>query len=249
MPVGNLTGWTQVFTDDFTTNLPLGGFSGCDAYWKQCSGLPADVRAKWFAYPDNWKDSVVGTYMPSKVMSIQNGLMNLYLHTENGVHMVSAPEPLIPGGTGSEGGLLYGRYAIRFRADQLPGYKTAFQLWPDSETFPRDGEIDFPEGDLGGTQYSTMYGFVHHQGATSGSDQDWFGSGVPYGAWHTAVIEWRPASVTFILDGRTIGTSTTRIPNTPMHWILQTPTTDSTSVSDSTAGNLQIDWVAVWKPA
>jgi len=34
-----------------------------------------------------------------------------------------------------------------------------------------------------------------------------------------------------------------------MHWILQTPTTDSTSVSDSTAGNLQIDWVAVWKPA
>jgi beta-glucanase (GH16 family) len=94
-----------------------------------------------------------------------------------------------------------------------------------------------------------MYGFVHHQGATSGSDQDWFGSGVPYGAWHTAVIEWRPASVTFILDGRTIGTSTTGIPNTPMHWILQTPTTDSTSVSDSTAGNLQIDWVAVWKPA
>jgi hypothetical protein len=247
MPVGDLTGWKQVFTDDFSTSVPLGGFSNCDAYLHQCSGLPADVRAKWFAYPDGWKDSATGTYMPSKVMSIKDGLMNLYLHSENGVRMVSTPTPIIPGATGSEGGLLYGRYAIRFRADPLVGYKTSFMLWPDSETWPRDGEIDFPEGDLAGTPWSTMYGFVHHQGATSGSDQDWYGSGVAYGNWHTAVVEWLPSRVTFILDGRTIGNTTSGIPNTPMHWVLQTPTTDSILASLSTAGNVQIDWVAAWK--
>jgi hypothetical protein len=250
LPVGNLPGWTQVFTDDFPTNVPVGGFSNCDAYWHQCSGLPSDVRSKWFAFPDGWKDaSGNGTYMPSKVMSIQNGVMNLYLHSENGVRMVSAPEPIIPGGEGLDTGLLYGRYAIRFRADPLVGYETTFLLWPDSEVWPRDGEIDFPEGDLAGTQWSTMNAYMHHQGATSGSDQDAFASGVPYGDWHTIVIEWLPSRVSFILDGRTIGTSTTRIPDTPMHWVLQTPTSLDALASLSTAGNLQIDWVAVWKPS
>jgi hypothetical protein len=248
LPVGDLSGWKQVFTDDFASSVPVGGFSGCDAQSRSCSGLPADVRAKWFAYPDGWRDSATGTYMPSKVMSIQNGLMNLYLHSENGSRLVSAPVPIIPGAVGSEGGLLYGRYAIRFRADLLVGYKTAFLLWPDSEVWPRDGEINFPEGDLAGTPWSTMYAFVHHQGATTSSDQEWFGSGVPFGDWHTAVIDWLPSRVSFILDGRTIGTSTDRLPNTPMHWVLQTPTTDAILASLSTAGNVQIDWVAVWKP-
>jgi hypothetical protein len=250
LPVGNLAGWTQVFTDDFSTNVAVGGFSNCDAYYHQCFGLPPDVRSKWFAFPDGWKDaSGNGTYMPSKVMSIQNGMMNLYLHSENGVRMVSAPQPIIPGGHGADTGLLYGRYAIRFRADLLVGYETTFLLWPDSEVWPRDGEIDFPEGDLAGTQWSTMNAYMHHQGATSGSDQDAFASGVPYGDWHTIVIEWLPSRVSFILDGRTIGTSTSRIPNTPMHWVLQTPTALDALASLSTAGNLQIDWVAVWTPS
>jgi len=34
-----------------------------------------------------------------------------------------------------------------------------------------------------------------------------------------------------------------------MHWVLQTPTALDALASLSTAGNLQIDWVAVWKPA
>lgn len=250
LPVHDLPGWKQVFIDDFSNNVPLGGFSGCDLQRRLCSDLPAVVRAKWFAYPDGSKDSAgTGTYMPSRVMSIKNGLMNLYLHSENGSRLVSAPVPIIPGAVGSEGGLLYGRYAIRFRADRLVGYKTSFMLWPDSDVWPGDGEIDFPEADLAGTRWSTMFGFVHHQGAASGTDQDWHGTGVRYGDWHTAVIEWLPTRVSFLLDGRKIGTSTSRLPNTPMHWVLQTPTTDSILASLSTAGNVQIDWVAVWKLA
>ena len=38
MPVGDLTGWHQVFADDFTTDVPIGSF-------------PAEV-SKWTAYPD-----------------------------------------------------------------------------------------------------------------------------------------------------------------------------------------------------
>lgn len=231
MPLGNLPGWQQVFTDDFTQNVPLGKF-------------PSAVAAKWDAYPYDWPDtSKNGRYYPEKVVSIDNGLMNLYLHTENNIHMVAAPFPKIPGATGSGGGMQYGRYAIRFKSDPVPNYKTAWLLWPDSEVWPRDGEIDFPEGDLD----STIGAFMHRQNGTSGSDQDAYETTSRYTSWHTAVIEWRPESLKFILDGKTIGTSTSRIPNTPMHWVIQTETALDTAPSNSAAGNLQIDWVAVYK--
>lgn len=231
MPVGNLPNFQQVFTDDFTTDVPLGSF-------------PAAVSSRWTAYPSPWPDtSRHGVYSPLKVLSQKNGVLNMYIHTENGVHLVAAPVPKIPGGP-SGGGLLYGRYAVRFRADPLRGYKTAWLLWPDSETWPRDGEIDFPEGNLD----RTIEAYMHRQGATTGGDQDAFSTSTTYSAWHTAVTEWTPTAVRFILDGVTIGTSTSRIPNTPMHWVLQTETAlDGTVPADSVAGNVEIDWVAVWK--
>jgi Ricin-type beta-trefoil lectin domain/Glycosyl hydrolases family 16 len=230
MPVGNLPGWTQVFADDFTENVPVGSF-------------PAAVSGKWTAYPCCWHDtSGNGTYEPKKVVSIGGGVMNLYLHTENGIHMVSAPEPVIPGAPGSEGGLLYGRYAMRFRADQVPGYKTAWLLWPDSENWP-DGEIDFPEGNLTGT----ISAFMHHKGDPEA--QDAYSTTATYSTWHTAVIAWTPQSVTFSLDGTVIGTSTgtSVIPSTPMHWVLQTETQLSGGPpGSSAAGNVQIDWVTAY---
>jgi beta-glucanase (GH16 family) len=233
MPVGDLPGWKQVFAEDFTRAVPLGRF-------------PAAVSAKWFAYPDGWRDtSGNGTYYPSRVNSIHDGVLDWYVHTEGALHMVSAPVPRLPG-SAAGAGQLYGRYAVRFRADMLPGYKTAWLLWPDSDAWPRDGEIDFPEGDLDGT----ICAFTHHQGATSGSDQDAFCTGATYRRWHTAVIDWSPGKVRYLLDGRLIGTSRDRVPRTRMHWVLQTETAlGGLLPDDATAGHVQVDWVAVYRPA
>src|ERR1700694_4664776 len=105
---------------------------------------------------------------------------------------------------------------MRFRADAVPGYKTAILLWPDSGVWPRDGEIDFPEANLN----STIWGFVHHQGGVSGNDQTGYRTRVMYDTgWHTATVIWLPGRVTLQLDGRTVGTNRTRIPNTPMHLV------------------------------
>jgi beta-glucanase (GH16 family) len=257
MPIGDVPGWHQVFADNFANeNVPLGGFSGCS--WPtgapitqvHCAGLAAHptVEAKWFAYPDGWSDTTGnGTYYPSKVISIQNGLMNLHIHTETirGViqHMVSAPVPKIPLGSGSLGGLLYGRYSVRFRADSLHGYKTAWLLWPDSNIWPQGGEIDFPEANLDGA----IVAFMHHRNATSGSEQDAYPTSVTYNSWHTATIEWAPTSCRFTLDGSVIGTSSSLIPNVPMHWVLQTETALDGSVPDNaTAGDVQIAWVVAY---
>jgi hypothetical protein len=230
MPVGDLPGWHQIFTDDFLTEVPIGSF-------------PAAVSSQWKAYPDGWKDtSKNGTYMPSKVISVCNGIMDLYLHTENGVHMVSAPNPILPGGTP---GLTYARYAVRFRADPVPGYKTAWLLWPDSGLWPQDGEIDFPEGNLDGT----INAFMHRMNGTSGADQDAYSTNAIYPPWHTAVIEWTASACSFTLDGKVIGTSTARIPSTPMHWVLQTETQLSGGPpADTAQGHVQVDWVAVYAP-
>jgi beta-glucanase (GH16 family) len=160
--------------------------------------------------------------------------------------MVAAPVPTIPAAPGSEGGLLYGRYVVRFRADPVPGYKTAWLLWPDSENWPHDGEIDFPEGDLS----ETIGGFVHYQGGASGSDQAAFDSNAGYTRWHTATITWLPGKVTLRLDNTIVGTVRTRVPNTPMHWVMQTETSigGAPPARDAT-GDVLIDWVAVYAPA
>lgn len=252
MPVGDIPGWHQIFTDDFTTNVSLGSFPGA-------------VSSKWDAYNECWQDtSKNGRYYPSRVVSIKDGVMNLHIHTEiltgsqncqtdpalqaipTPVHMVSAPLPKLPGGVGSQGGLLYGRYAIRFKADPIPNYKTAWLLWPDSEVWPRDGEIDFPEGNLD----SSICAYMHRQNGVSGSDQDAYCTTTTFTSWHTAIIEWSPNKANFIIDGISIGTSTIRVPNTPMHWVIQTETaTNGITPSNAAAGDVQIDWVAVYVPS
>ncbi len=233
MPVGDIPGWHQIFADDFKTDVPLGSF-------------PSAVSRTWGCYPDGWHDtSGNGTYSCTKVCSIHDGMLDLHIHTEKGVHYVAVPYPKIPGGS-SQNGQLYGRYAVRFKADVLHGYKTAWLLWPDREVWPREGEIDFPEGELSGT----INAFMHHKGAALGSEQDAYPTGITYGAWHTTVIEWSPSAVSYYLDGKLIGRSTEYIPDTPMHWVLQTETSTAPGVipSDSTEGHVLVAWVAVYAP-
>ena len=178
--------------------------------------------------------------MPSKVLSVHDGALDYYIHSENGVHMVSAPWVT------TTKGQAYGRYSVRFKADALPGYKTAWLLWPDSESWPADGEIDFPEGNLGSTDH--INAFAHY--ASSAGGQDAFSTSATYSSWHTATVEWIPGKITFYLDGAVIGTSTKMVPTNPMHWVLQTETNlDGYAPADSVAGHVYVDWVSVWTKA
>ncbi len=247
MPVGDIPGWNEVFADDFTTNVRIGEFSDCKPRStiasSDCAGLPAAVSSQLFAYPDGWHDTNAdGTYQPSKVLSIEDGELDYYLHSADNAHLVSAVEPKIPGGTGF-GGLKYGAYAVRFKSESLANYKTAFLLWPDSNVWPRDGEIDYPEGDLNGTFTAAM----HLMGATSGSQQAFFQTHTTFASWHTAVIEWTPLLTRFILDGKIVGTADKAIPDTPMHWVLQVEAHGHPS--DSEAGHVDIDWITAYIPA
>jgi beta-glucanase (GH16 family) len=233
LPVGDLPGWRQIFTEDFGTNVGLGSFPG------------SSYRSKWSVYLDGWPDTAAQSenansgYYPSRVVSVENGILSKHLHVENGVAMSAAIYPTI-------GYQTYGRYSVRFRADPIPGFKVAWLLWPESDDNLRDGEIDFPEGDLN----DTIYGFMHHTGAAATSDQDYVQTGATFSGWHTATVEWSPGRVTYILDGAVHKTVTTRVPSTPMEWVLQTESClGHCQPGASVSGNVQIDWVAAWSYA
>lgn len=238
IPDHDLPGWELIFADDFNYGVPLGSF-------------PDAVSDRWGAYNEGWSDtSGNGTYSPHRVNWVGNGVLYWEVHTDplTGEHLVSVPYPLLPGAN-SQNGMQSGRYAVRFTADarHLHEYKTAWLLWPEPGTWPEDGEIDFPEGDLD----STISAFVHHEDGCCPNDQTGFFTSTTYNSWHIAVIEWiSGTSVKFFLDNELVGETTTRVPDGSMRWVLQTETAlNGIEPSDLSAGQVMVDWVAVWKPA
>ena len=225
MPVGDLPGWHSVLAEDFNTNAPLGSFVNT---YSNTVG----------AYPAGWKDtSKNGTYNPEKTLSVSNGVMDTWLHSEGGQFLVNAATPKLPT-------MLYGRFAMRMKADQVPGYKIAPLLWPDSDSW-NDGEIDFPEGDLNGSNFSA---FTHHAGAPQ--TQDWLSAGVNGDNWHTYEIAWSPGQVQYFVDGALKGTHTVAIPTKPMHWVLQFETQiGGGAPSASASGHVSIDWIKAYSYA
>jgi len=224
MPTGDLPGWKQIFTEDFTTPVARGSF-------------PGTYSAKWLSYhgfPNTYKNG----HYDQEIISVQDGNLDILMQTVNGRPLVAAPVPLV---NGKWGGQVYGRYSVRMKADPVVGYGVAFLLWPDSEAWS-DGEIDFPEGHLDGK----VSGFNHCPG-----DPMSLCSEVPtsatYAEWHTYTIDWTPDRLSFLVDGTVAGSTTSNIPSTPLHWVLQGETPGFPSPTST--GHLLIDWATIYSYA
>ncbi len=214
--------WKRVFSDDFTTDVPLGSF------------LSSEYKKRWMSYDGFGDTSGVGRYEPNKVLSVKNGALDMYLHTENGVPLGAAPVPLV---NGQWPGQVYGKFSVRFRADSLKGFGNGWLLWPNSNNWD-EGELDFAEGPLDGTvnAYGHCVGNPRNNCMVAETSHRWT-------TWHTATVEWLPSGVTFLMDGKVVGV-TKSVPTTQMHMVLQTATTGVKPAAD-TAGHVQIDWVTI----
>jgi hypothetical protein len=240
MPVGDLPGWRQIFSDDFTIDAPLGSWAASSSSTVVYTG---DQGGKWTVYPDGWPCTSsypgceAGAYMPGQVLSVQNGVLNFRLATIDGRPRGANPSPLI---TGTSKYQTYGRYTFRFKVDQpdLSDWHVAWLLWPETGgNCGGNGEIDFPEGRLS----ETIGGFHHH--AIVGCEQDSIHTTDRFTEWHTYTIEWTPYHVKYIMDGNTLLTATEGVPSKPMKWQLQTEIKDTIG---EPSGNLMLDWVAVY---
>lgn len=250
-PSGNIAGWNLALVEDFNTDTPLGSWGPLGA------NVPAPYTGKFDLYEDGWMDTQgspggnngPSRYYPTKVLSTSSSMLRKYEHVENigGVNRpVSAAFVVTPpGGTDSLGW----RTTICARMAAVAGFKVAWLLWPGSENWPNDGEIDFPEASLN----ADLEGYVHLQGATVGSDQDAYSSGLALApGWHVYTVEWiAGTSVKFYRDGVLLHTVTSRVPSTPMHWVVQTECNIGGYQPQIgvDAGYVEIDWLAMFTPA
>lgn len=245
-------GFHYLWSDSFNTPVRLGGFSGCDhntdtthAY---CGGLSGSMRANWWAYPSTWPDTaksgqlgayrVGGTYRPEDTVWVApspwgDGQMHIrmYRPRSGGDNHVATVVPK------RAMGLKYGRYIIRERVSHVGrGFKSAQLLWPVSGG--GCSEIDFPEN-----SHDVPPSAFDHPANCGG--QDAFDTAVSWGAWHTYTTSWTPSSVTFAVDGKTIGASK-HSPNVAMDWDIQNESSlDGEQAAPGTWDQIDITYVEV----
>jgi len=241
IPINNFPGWQMIYSEDFNTDAAVGSFLNVPGSWNLSS--PAAYVNSIRAYPLGWRDtSKNGQYNPSKTLSVSFSQLHIHLWTEINVTnntWVSAPLPALPKMT-------YGRYEECFRVSQSSGsFKVAWLLWPDSNLWPQDGEIDFPETNLN----SYISAFMHYANPSGGQDAFITSTYINDSLWHVAITEWTQGQVLFYLDGSLIGNSTTEVPSNPMHRVWQSETRLSGGPPVPTA-SAQIDlaWSVVYVP-
>lgn len=239
VPVGDITSdgkkWVQTLAQDFNTPAALGEFA---TKYKGYAGYDgAEDTSRNLGRPVGKR----GLYDSKTGVTVKDSVVDIYVRTEAGQPKVFAMTPVVPDGTY---GQLYGRFAVRFKADTVPGFKMAWLLWPNSENWA-DGEIDFPEGPLGGE----IKGYSHNVTGTPDKNAWDVSTGKNMSEWHTAIIEWSPGKLRFILDDVAKEfTAPVGLPKVPMHWVLQTETElTATAPPVESKGHVYIDWIAMYK--
>lgn len=140
----------------------------------------------------------------------------------------------------------YGKFLVRMRGDRATNLAEAPLLWPQSENWPGDGEIDFAEDDFGDR---TCYAFSHYANA-SGNDA-YVMSGPEQGHsladWHTWGVEWTPDALRYTVDGVVWDTVTQpeAIPRNPM-WIGFVQSCLFGACDANMDAHWEIDWVATY---
>ena len=216
----------MAFSDDFT------GTALNATAWGSYSGEPGGDPGGWWA--------------PSHVV-VRNGMLDLQTYRDP-----TFGNRWVSGGASSAPALtqLYGKYLVRFRIDKGVGVAGVLLLWPSNGSWPP--EVDFAEDGGGNRSQSTAtlhYGSNDSQMAQSVT--------ADFSQWHTMGVEWTAGQLKFTLDGAVCGTmNSAHVPSIPMELDLQAqggtcgdtwvPCPDATTAAHV---NMQIDWVAAYKPA
>jgi hypothetical protein len=230
MPTVVKPGFRRVSSVNFATSAPAGGVARSVGDNLPYSGVITP-------YPDGWTDNFGGTYRFGTQASVSGGTLKVAVGSPGGVNTGAAWTWLNPE-TGW--GFTYGAVEQRARVTgDLGGFGSASLLWPDSNVWG-EGEIDYPEGDFGGTTNA----FHHALGADPGVNASVFSTDVTWTDWHTYRIEWMPAGTEYFIDGRSIGRNTNSTPTTYHHWVTQIGR-HGAAVDTAKSGTYEVDWAVI----
>jgi hypothetical protein len=230
LPIGNLPGWRQVFTDDFS------GTSLNGAVWGKYAGQPSND-------PMGWWD-------PGHV-AVNNCMLTLNGNYDSAIK----PGIFVTAGVGFREVIPtpYGKYLIRMRVDKGDGISAIALLWPQAPVWPP--EIDFYE-DPGGDRKTTS-ATLHcgTNGNNSCIDHKRLTT-FDFTQWHTVGIEWTKGQIKYTIDDTVWASiNDSRVPSIPMNLALQLQALEcgpyNTCVGAGTPAevDMQVDWVAVYTPS
>ena len=238
MPVGDISGWSEVFSDDFSGNS-INTAAWGSGYTGQPGGDPG------------------GCWDPSHVV-VSAGMLHLETFQDSAAKSrQGCSSNWVSGGVSSARALsqTYGKYLVRMRADVGHGVSAIALLWPSVVNWPP--EIDFYEDGSGNRV--DMAATLHCGSNGNDSCQIQKMLTMDFSQWHTLGVEWSPGVLNYTVDGTIWATVTNssagNVPATPMEFDLQTqagtcgdqfaPCPDSTTPS---LVDYQIDWVVAYKP-
>lgn len=268
MPTGTIVDptigqtWVPLTSNDFTTDVALGGFAtvttGSDL-GKLDPASPGGAayatawKAKQAEFPDT---SGFAKYSAAKTMSVSNSILDIWLHTESAQAYGSAMKPLLP--QADPNFLGYCRIDFRMRSTGIVG--TGFgavallinnNQW--SQSVEGWGEDDWPEVQLGGPVGGNRH-FTHPIGVAD-TFRHVDGGGLQMTDWHTYSIQWFAQGgiprVIYKADGVTYFDSTDRVAASPrkLGFLVQTASNGAGAVPSTSEGHLQIDWYSIWTAA
>jgi beta-glucanase (GH16 family) len=227
MPVGDMPGWRQVFSDDFN------GRALDSSKWRLYWGTPGGDPGGW--------------YDPRHV-GVSRGMLVI-----SGYRDGRDEGRWATGGLSSSPGLVqtYGKYLVRFRLDPGIGVGHAALLMPADNSWPP--EVDFSE-DNGSGRTGTLA--TLHYGKQDTHQDAWLGS-VNLTQWHTLGVQWTPGKLQYTIDGRIWKTMAgSAVPAVPMVLDLQTQTWPCSgtwgrcpNASTPRVVRMYVDWVAAYAPA
>jgi beta-glucanase (GH16 family) len=227
MPTAAPPGWRQVLADDF-------------------AGTELDERT-WFRYDGQPSGDPGGWFDPSHV-SVDAGKLVIGAWQEPERDDLYATGGVSHHDTFSQA---YGRYEVRFRADQGTGIAYVLLLWPANNEYPP--EVDFAEDN--GRDRQTIYGVLHPADPAFPNEE--YTVEADATEWHTAGLEWTPERLVFTLDGDEWATiEGPQVPDEPMDLAMQTQAwycghgwEACPDESTPERVDLEVDWVVVYARA
>ena len=135
----------------------------------------------------------------------------------------------------------YGRWEVRMRTSARdPEYHPVLLLWPDSGSWPCDGEVDYAEGT---SDTTLMHVYLHHG---CDNQQTSVAQAIDTTQWHNYAVDWQPNGITGYIDGAVWfrDTNTAHLPPGSMHQTVQLDWfPDGTTLNPSW---MEVNWVRTY---
>jgi len=135
----------------------------------------------------------------------------------------------------------YGRWETRMRVvEHDEHYHAVLSLWPDSDNWPCDGEVDYAEA----TDDLTSVSFFHHYSCANRQTSS--RKALDLTQWHNYAVEWTSSAIIGYLDGVEWfrDTDPSHQPPGPMHQTIQLDWFPGETPTKSTS--IDVAWVRVY---